>query len=162
MEPLGKFLRVLNGVPRENIKGSPREIPRGTFNILPRDSMSNQGTSRGALFTPGLFTDFHSYDVLDQFLCSCQYCACDGSAKSFLQSGVPSVANALRPPVVSYTMLHSWSKTLIESNHNILVYYIVRMYTVHYAQYTVHSTLCTVHCTLYTLQCIVYTVHCKL
>ena len=28
MEPLGSFPRVLNGVPRENIEGPPRDFPR--------------------------------------------------------------------------------------------------------------------------------------
>ena len=40
MEPLGRFPRVLNGVPRP-------QAARGTFNILPRDSIesnANGGT----------------------------------------------------------------------------------------------------------------------
>ena len=58
MEPLGRFPRVLNGVPRENIEGPPRPDPRpktrgaagpegfwprvwprGAFNILSMDSI---------------------------------------------------------------------------------------------------------------------------
>ena len=34
MEPLGKFPRVLNGVPRENIEGPPRDFPRAKFEGL--------------------------------------------------------------------------------------------------------------------------------
>ena len=77
MEPLGRFLRVLNGVPRENIEGplgqtqgqkpegpqAPRVFGRGSgrggLSIYSRGTpLSTRETSRGALFTiipPRLF-----------------------------------------------------------------------------------------------------------
>ncbi len=54
MEPLGRFPRVLNGVPRENIEGPPR----GAFNILLRDSIEySRNLPRGSIhhYTPKAF-----------------------------------------------------------------------------------------------------------
>ena len=77
MEPLGRFPRVLNGVPRENIEGPPRPDPRpktrgaagpegfwprvwprGAFNILSRDSIEySRNLPRGSIhhYTPKAF-----------------------------------------------------------------------------------------------------------
>ena len=54
MEPLGRFPRVLDGLPREYIEGPPRgflkKIPKGAFNILPRESFEySRDLPRGSI-----------------------------------------------------------------------------------------------------------------
>ena len=78
--PSGEYLRSPGGF---NMQGqSPREILRGTFNILPRDSISTCGTSQGGPLT------MIALRVSHRFSCA-------------------SAATALWFPIVSYTMLHS-------------------------------------------------------
>ena len=101
--PLGRFPRVLNGVPRD-LQYSPEGLPRGSIH---HDSPE------------GFSEIFILMSVLDQFLCSRQVHAPPPllrrrrAARSFLLSGAPSVANALRPSVVSYSMLYQYSKSWV-------------------------------------------------
>ena len=108
--PLGRFPTALNGVPRD-LQYSPEGLHEYSRD-LPRGSIHHDSPE-------GFSEIFILMSVLDQFLCSRQVHAPPPllrrrrAARSFLPSGAPSVANALRPSVVSYSMLYQYSKSWV-------------------------------------------------
>ena len=82
MEPLGRFPRVLNGVPRENIEGPPRDFPRAKPEGIPEGDLQyspeglheySRDLPRGSIHhdSPEGFSQiFIITYVLDQFWCS--------------------------------------------------------------------------------------------
>ena len=65
MEPLGRFLRVLNGLNMEHIEGPPRGFLRGSLQYTPKGVYwVLKGPSKGLhspRYTQGFYTDCHSF-----------------------------------------------------------------------------------------------------
>ena len=90
MEPLGRFPRVLNEVPRENIEGPLRDFPRTKPKGNPKGDLQyfpeglheySKELPRGSIHhdsSKGLSQIVILTYVLDQFSCLRQYCKCAG------------------------------------------------------------------------------------